>query len=303
MINTLSSQHVFRDPNFPLVVQRHILTHVTSSLHAHEFTELVLIIGGTGIHETGGKKFALSAGDAFVISGNRPHQYQDCKSLSLFNILFRDSMLDIPRSDLGDISGFHSLFNLEPVWRTDAAFESHYRLEPKTLPQIIALVENIELELEERQPGWRAMATAGLIRLISSLSRTYERTADSVPAAMLRLEETISYMENRYTEPLDIGKLAKRACMSEGHFIRTFKRAFGLSPIEFLIRHRILKACVLLTDTDQPITTIAFDTGFNDGNYFSRQFRKTSGISPSEFRRRNSKPRIVASERKNVEHH
>jgi AraC family L-rhamnose operon transcriptional activator RhaR/AraC family L-rhamnose operon regulatory protein RhaS len=51
---------------------------------------------------------------------------------------------------------------------------------------------------------------------------------------------------------------------------------------------RIERSCRLLRTTDLPVTRIALDAGFSDPNYFSRQFRKVMGISPSEYRRRES---------------
>jgi len=73
--------------------------------------------------------------------------------------------------------------------------------------------------------------------------------------------------------------------MSINHFLRTFKRTFGLSPIDYVIRQRLLKACQLMQHSNAPIHQIAAQVGFADGNYFSRQFRKVMGKTPRDLRK------------------
>ena len=59
----------------------------------------------------------------------------------------------------------------------------------------------------------------------------------------------------------------------------------GVSPIDYLIRLRIRKAAELLCDDGTKVTEAAFRVGFADGNYFSRQFRRVTGLTPGEYRR------------------
>jgi AraC-like DNA-binding protein len=66
--------------------------------------------------------------------------------------------------------------------------------------------------------------------------------------------------------------------------MRVFRKATGQTPIEYLVRLRIQKAMELLRTTDRTITEIAMDVGFNDSNYFARQFRRLTDRSPRAFR-------------------
>jgi len=104
--------------------------------------------------------------------------------------------------------------------------------------------------------------------------------------SLLRLSETISYMETNYAEPILLPALAKSAHMSKSTLVRDFRKGLGFSPIDYLIRLRITKACELLRHSDDKIISIAMHVGFSDSNYFWRQFRKVMGQSPREFRRR-----------------
>ena len=72
--------------------------------------------------------------------------------------------------------------------------------------------------------------------------------------------------------------------MSRSNLMRVFRAATGQSPIEYLLRLRIQKAMALLRNTDLTITEIAMEVGFNDSNYFTRQFKRVQGSSPTRFR-------------------
>ena len=85
-------------------------------------------------------------------------------------------------------------------------------------------------------------------------------------------------------EEWPIARLASVSGVSEAHFARSFKDAFGLPPHRYLLTRRIEKATALLRDTDIPITDIAFDTGWSSLGTFGRTFRDITGKSPAEFR-------------------
>ena len=74
--------------------------------------------------------------------------------------------------------------------------------------------------------------------------------------------------------------------MSKRSFLRAFQSAVGSAPIAYLIKLRLSRAATLLRRAGEGITSAAFKTGFNDSNYFARQFRKMFGLSPREYRKR-----------------
>ena len=72
------------------------------------------------------------------------------------------------------------------------------------------------------------------------------------------------------------------------NLMRVFRKATGQTPIEYLVRLRIQRAMDMLRNTDLTVTEIALEVGFNDSNYFTRQFRRILGESPRSFRQRNA---------------
>ena len=80
-------------------------------------------------------------------------------------------------------------------------------------------------------------------------------------------------------------RLASVSGVSEAHFARSFKEAFGLPPHRYLLTRRIEKATALLRDTDLSITDIAFQTGWSSLGTFGRIFRDITGKAPAEYRK------------------
>ena len=74
------------------------------------------------------------------------------------------------------------------------------------------------------------------------------------------------------------------AAMSASTLNRYFKKATGLSPVEYQIHKRIELACMLMRTTDLSMMLISDRTGFSDSNYFTRTFRKVMGVTPSRYR-------------------
>ena len=85
-------------------------------------------------------------------------------------------------------------------------------------------------------------------------------------------------------EEWPVPRLARVSGVSEAHFARSFKQAFGVPPHRYLLTRRIERAKALLRDTDLPIIEIAFATGWNSLGTFGRIFRDITGESPSELR-------------------
>jgi AraC-like DNA-binding protein len=99
---------------------------------------------------------------------------------------------------------------------------------------------------------------------------------------LLRAKDLI---DREYAEPLDVPALARAAHASTAHFSRSFKRAFGETPHQYLLRRRIERAKELLRGTDMSVTEVSLDVGFQSLGSFSTAFRELVGAPPSEYAR------------------
>src|SRR3984885_12929216 len=91
-------------------------------------------------------------------------------------------------------------------------------------------------------------------------------------------------MDRAYAEPLDVRSIAAAAYLSEAHFTRSFRAAFGETPHRYLQRRRGERARFLPRDTRRSVTDICFDVGFTSLGTFSRTFRDIVGESPTDYR-------------------
>jgi len=101
-----------------------------------------------------------------------------------------------------------------------------------------------------------------------------------------RLLRAKDRMDSASNEEWPVPRLAKVSGVSEAHFARSFKDAFGVPPHRYLLTRRIERAKALLRDTDMAIIDIAFETGWNSLGTFGRVFRDVTGESPSALRER-----------------
>jgi len=276
---------VFGEEAFPLALQRHD-DHKDCQVHSHGFYELVIILAGRGRHITELEEYVIEAGDVFLLRGDMAHAYADTDRMALVNILFDPRRLRLPMDYLQDLPGYHALFRVEPRLRTYDRFRNRLRLSEEELAEAAGMIARLQQETERKKPGYRFQACTHLMELVGFLSRCYSHVGQQADRPLVRMGEVLSYIEQRFREPITVPQLARIARMSESTLLRTFRRVLGRSPIEHVIRVRILHASELLQHGDVRVTEAAFECGFNDSNYFSRQFRKVMGVTPRHLRSR-----------------
>ncbi|MEY3208321.1 MAG: hypothetical protein RL064_352 [Bacteroidota bacterium] len=91
------------------------------------------------------------------------------------------------------------------------------------------------------------------------------------------------FIQSHITEDIKLEVLSEKACMSKSTFYRSFKREFGISPLEYILSEKIKRAKILLADPKNAIKSVSFDCGFNDVNYFIRLFKKMEEITPRQY--------------------
>lgn len=102
---------------------------------------------------------------------------------------------------------------------------------------------------------------------------------------METLNSARDLIDARYREPLDVPTLARVAGMSQGHFSREFRRAFGIAPHQYLVRRRLERAAELLRTTDRPVGEICRAVGLHSVGSFTTSFGRVYGLSPTAYRR------------------
>lgn len=115
------------------------------------------------------------------------------------------------------------------------------------------------------------------------------------PELLRRLLRAKDRMDGASHEAWPVARLAAVAVVSEAHFARAFKQAFGIPPHRYLLTRRIERATALLRDTELPITEIAFQAGWESLGTFGRTFRDITGENPGTVRERAQQARLDLS--------
>ena len=293
-VSTLKSHRFFEPGRLPLAVldARHGDQPIAE--HAHDFIELVFFAEGESVHEYAGKQYPLAPGDVFIIHPGEPHAYVVSKKARVLNCIFLAEALMPDIEYLKRTDGFFDMVMVEPFFRSETGLRGKLHLDSAARIRAEELLLGMKQELDRKKPGFEAAARAMLIQLLVLVARyraqmnAEAESADSEELSGKRtlIRDCIRYIEEHYPEEIRLDNLADRAYLSPEYFSKVFKRLTSQTPIEFINSVRLDKAKQLLASSALPVTDIAYRTGFHDSNYFSRQFKKSTGLTPGDYRKR-----------------
>jgi AraC family transcriptional regulator, transcriptional activator of pobA len=163
-------------------------------------------------------------------------------------------------------------------------------------PQWSSAIESIETELAERKEGYRQAALAHLTLLLIDVARL----ADDVVGDLRRsgeplLAEVFTVIDRHRGEPLSLRDVASELGVTPGHLTTVVRRRTGRTVQEWIIDRRMAEARSLLSDTELSVAEVARRVGMSDPGYFSRQFRRTHGTSPRDWRGRQAQRKSMAT--------
>jgi PAS domain S-box-containing protein len=127
-------------------------------------------------------------------------------------------------------------------------------------------------------------STSGKVIGLAGISRDLN-TPSSQGGELSVIAGVLNKLHRESSKPLRIEDLAKESGLSWSQFQRRVSSITGLTPRQLLTKSRIENAADALRNTDEPLSTIAFQCGFYDQAAFSRQFRAATGLTPAEYRR------------------
>ena len=275
-----------KDSSFPFFIQ-YGYHDQDVAMHLHtDFSELVIVMNGTAMHQVDQDSYFIKKGDVFVLGDEVQHGYSSTNKLEICNIMFQPRMLLDSEYDIRKLSGFHALFVIEPYLTKKHEFQSRLSLNLQQFEEIHTLTDTMLREYESHAPGRNTMLSSYFMVLVTLLSRFYALPNQETETNAINIAKSVSYIENNFTESISIDELAKISHLSARHFTRLFTASYHITPGNYILSLRMQYACQLLKNTTETISEIALQTGYGDSNYFSRQFHKFYGMSPREYRNR-----------------
>lgn len=229
--------------------------------------ELILCLSGRGYVRIAGREHPIARGDLVWVDCRRPHQHGPLAE-DPWEVLWVRA--DGPRlTRTADVLGVEQT----PVF---PGF---------SIDEVEPLYREIFRLMESNDPAAPALIHADVTRLvaIAFAARQNQAPTPTIPPA---LAPAVRRLSLNFFEKQQVGDLARLCGMSPSHFTRTFRQAFGTSPIDWLRRRRITEAQRRLVESDDAIKRIAEQVGYGDRFFFSRDFRKLTGQTPRQFRER-----------------
>jgi AraC-like DNA-binding protein len=260
--------------------------------HSHEFVELAYIASGCGEHQYNQGEFhRISEGDVFMIEPGVEHAYRvdSQNQLLVYNILFDPSLLKTEIEALSTVTSFIDFYYVEPFLRNKVHFNAHLSLKPYQQVEIKTLLDRLIMEFKDKKIGYRILTKTRMIELFVFLSRYYQEIES--PLKLLDTDERVmhyiqEFINIHYAQPLTLAQISQLCGMSASSFSVKFKHCIGHTFIEYRNEVRILMAQKFLTKTNLKIASISQEVGFEDLSFFNKIFKKITGLSPSDFRKR-----------------
>ena len=153
--------------------------------------------------------------------------------------------------------------------------------------EVASLLNKIISVCASNMPLKDILADISLQELIINIVQLQNRATLDNPNLTHSNNHPLSYItgfiQSHITEDIKLEVLSEKACMSKSTFYRSFKREYGISPLEYILSEKIKMAKILLSDTNISIKSVSIDCGFNDVNYFIRLFKKMEEITPRQY--------------------
>ena len=167
-----------------------------------------------------------------------------------------------------------------------------YLVKPISEPELKRVTTSVS-ELMER------MSRRGTARSIHQKASPLpaENRVTLTTGTPTELMPALAFIEQNFKEKVTSAKVADACNMDMFRFSRTFKSTFGITFKEYLLRMRIREACRLLETPGMPVADVAHLAGFNEPSYFSKVFKKFTGICPSEYASSAERRDILGDER------
>lgn len=241
-----------------------------STLHTHPFTELFYVIDGKGEFNIQGQRFPVKANDFVIINPQVEHTELSSPDEPLEYIV------------LG-INGL-SFSNLTPVSEGGHPFSFfNLRDEQKDILRYLnAMVQEATSQSMSYELVCHNLLEILLIKILRHQHFDLEVSKQS--KATKDISFIKHYLETYYHESIQLEDLASMTHLSRFYISHSFKKEIGMSPMEYLIAIRIKESKILLRTTNYSISQVADIVGFTTPTYFSKQFRKSTGISPTDYR-------------------
>lgn len=274
---------------FPVAAYYDDMSRMPVPWHWHDEMEAGMIVEGELVLTAGTEKTVLSPGQGFFINSGVLHGAWDSQdSCCRFH-----SLVFHPRLIGGSVDSIFWQNYLQPVLESQSLSSLWMKGEESWRREAVCRIEEAWQAMKGEEPGYEFQVRDSLSRLIYliwshlSLEPSGKLSAGAV-RSWERIKQMLRFIQENYSRDLDTRQIAASAMISESECLRCFHRVLGVTPIQYVKQLRIQKAADLLLSTSWSVSEIGVSCGFREMSYFAKTFRRIKGMTPSQYRRKDS---------------
>jgi len=257
-----------------------------STWHYHNNFEISFITEGSGKRIVADSIEEFQPGDLVFIGPNLPHVWIADKDMRIASVRSLE-MVFLQFTDAVVCPQLIALPEFRFMARAIALSERGIQIVGQTLNE----VSEIMLQLPYLKSFDRMLHFFKLMDIIGSSESNIQLASKEYlkmrfTTGNKRIATIHDFLMNNYREDVDLKLLAGLVNMAEGSLCRFFRMNMGMTVFDYLNKIKIEFACKLLMDYDLSIMEVCLDSGFNNPSHFNKQFRKITGLPPSEYRNR-----------------
>ncbi|CAM3716939.1 helix-turn-helix domain-containing protein [Marinicrinis lubricantis] len=252
--------------------------------HFHDGYELVYVYKGLGRFFIGSTFYDMREGDLFLLPPNTIHRaFPDEREPVTSTALFFGPLL---MKWAGDDA--YSPIRCFEIARKKSIYKME--LAGAVRSQVEELLGRMHHERVHQSFGYSQAIVIHLLHLLLCLNRhsfTSDPSLGEAFALMPKwMKEILPYIDQHLTGPIGLSHLSTKASVSPPHFSRVFKQWTGMNVTDFILSKRIVMAKEQLVTTDENIEVIASHCGFESTSYFYKTFKRITGITPTEYKKK-----------------
>lgn len=211
---------------------------------------------------------------------------------SIYGIGEHDAyMLTLDFSNRERIKGYsrNTAKVLQPIYDSDILNDIPTVFSPCNIEKFQYLFFTLLMQLDYETDVSKALVMEIIYRLNAEIKRNFFKENALEPTAA---DKVAQYIHMHYAESITLETLSKVGCLDRSYLVRSFKKRYNRTPIDYLIKVRLNNARDLLLDTDLSIAEIAESCGYNNESFFISQYKNKFGKTPAQHRKSVEKTKV-----------
>jgi AraC-like DNA-binding protein len=271
-------------PELPLLAS-YVLRdrYVQEAFVSHQEHEINLALSGRPAYRfDNGLRMELKPGDILALPAGRRHAMDAPEPYHMGTLHVHPSQF----RSLNVSTAYRPLLRRLRSWRDP--LPPRKLLCPGSHAAMRRIIEEVVIEQNQRLPACDGMfdtlATQTAIHFLRLMAT--ESAAEEPNETHRRILEVQDWMDRNFTKPISLDDLGREASLAPTYFAARFRSIVGSPPMSYIRNRRINQARLLLRQTNQPVKSIALSVGFSSANRFNHVFKKSTGLTPVEYRQR-----------------